>query len=262
VDAVVTVLGAEPWSAVGRGARGRVGVVVTHGFTATPQVTRPLGQFLAAQGYSVEVPLLPGHGTSVADLARTRYRDWFDHLQRVVDHLADRCEAVVLIGHSLGGTLSLDLASQRGDQVAAVVAINAPVIAPTSLLARLSPVLQYLVPYVPRGLAGLPTDDIARGGVEEGAYRTVAARAARSLLRELPRIRSQLIDLTQPLLVVSSTIDHTVPPTNASELLELVGSGDIRHLECERSYHVVLLDHDAPIVEAAVLELLEDVTGT
>jgi carboxylesterase len=262
VDAVVTVRGAEPWSAVGRGARGRVGVVVTHGFTATPQVTRPLGQYLAARGFTVEVPLLPGHGTTVSDLARTRYRDWFDHLQRTVDHLADRCESVVLVGHSLGGTLSLDLASQRGDQITAVVSINAPLTSPTALLARLSLVLQYLVPYVPRGLVHFPADDIARAGVQEGAYRMVAARAARSFLRELPRIRAQLIDLTQPLLVVRSTIDHAVPPTDASELLALVGSGDIRHLECERSYHVVLLDHDAPLVEDAVLELLRDVTGT
>lgn len=261
MDAVVSVRGAEPWSAAGRGARGEVGVVITHGFTATPQVTRPMGQRLAAEGYAVEVPLLPGHGTTVSDLARTRYRDWYEHLQRTVDHLADRCDAVVLVGHSLGGTLSLDLASQRGDVVTAVVAINAPLTAPMSLLARLAPVLQYVVPYVPRGMVGLPADDIARIGVQEGAYGMVAARAARSFLRELPRIRSQLIDLTQPLLVVRSTIDHTVPPTDSTELLELVGSGDVRELECERSYHVVLLDHDAPIVEDAVLALLRDVTG-
>lgn len=261
MDAVVSVRGAEPWSAVGRGAQGQVGVVVTHGFTATPQGTRPLGQRLASAGYSVEVPLLPGHGTTVSDLARTRYRDWFDHLQRVVDHLAERCDTVVLVGHSLGGTLSLDLAAKRGDQVSAVAVINAPLTAPTSLLARLAPVLQYVVPYVPRRLAGLPPDDIARSGVQEGAYRMVAARSARSLLRELPRIRAQLPDLTQPLLVVNSSIDHTVSPSDATELLELVGSGDVRHLVCERSYHVVLLDHDAPIVEDAVLALLQDVAA-
>jgi carboxylesterase len=261
VDAVVSVRGAEPWSSAGRGARSQIGVVVTHGFTASPQGTRPLGQRLAAEGYAVEVPLLPGHGTTVSDLARTRYRDWFAHLERTVDHLAARCEAVVLVGHSLGGTLSLDLASQRRDVITAVVAINAPLTAPTSMLARLAPLLQYVVPYVPRGMAGLPVDDIARSDVQEQAYRLVASRAARSILRELPRIRSQLIDLTQPLLVVRSMIDHTVPPTDANELLELVGSGDVRELECERSYHVVLLDHDAPIVEDAVLALLRDVTG-
>ncbi len=261
VDAVVMMPGAEPWSAAGRGRRGRVGVVVTHGFAAGPRVTRPLGQRLGAAGYTVDVPLLPGHGTSVGDLARARYRDWIEHLQRIVDHLAGRCEQVVLIGHGLGGTLSLDLACRRPDQVDAVVSMNAPITAPTSPLSRASAVLQWLVPYVPRGVAGLPADDIARPDVEEGAYQIVAARAVRSLFRELPRIRAQLLDLTQPLLVVHSTVDHTVPPSDATELMELVGSADLRRLVCERSYHVVLLDHDAPIVEDAVLDFLEDVTG-
>lgn len=256
------VPGAEPWSATGRGAHGRTGVVVVHGFTGSPRSTRPLGQRLAAAGYTVEVPLLPGHGTDVHDLGRSRYRDWSEHLQRVVDHLAARCDRVVLIGLSLGGTLSLDLASRRPDQVDAVVSINAPLTAPTSVLGRLAPVLQFVVPYVPRRLAGFPTDDIARPGVDEGAYARVAARAARSLIRELPRIRQQLLDLTQPLLVVRSTVDHTVPPTDADELMQLVGSGHVRELVCERSYHVVLLDHDAPLVEDAVLGFLDEVAGT
>lgn len=262
MDAIVTVPDAQPWSSAGRARRGQTGVVVVHGFAGSPRTTRPFGQRLAAAGYTVEVPLLPGHGTDVGDLARTRYRDWSEQLQRIVDHLAARCSRVVLIGHGVGGTLSLDLASRRHDQIAAVVAINAQISAPSSLWARTAPVSQFVVPYLPRGLAGLPRDDIARDDVQEGGYAVVATRAARSLVRELPRIRHQLLDLTQPLLVVRSTVDHLVPPSDAIELMELVGSGDVRELVCERSYHVVLLDHDAPLVEEAVLGFLEDVTAT
>jgi carboxylesterase len=261
MEAVVTVPGAEPWSAVGRGRRGQVGVVVIHGFMGSPRVTRPLGQRLASAGYTVEVPLLPGHGTHHRDLGGTRYRDWYDHLSRIVDHLHARCTAVVLVGHSVGGTLALDLATRDPDRVAGVVTVNAMITAPTGLLARALPALQFVVPYVPRWVLGVPADDIARPGVEEGAYRVVASRSGRSIVRELPRIRSQLLDLTQPLLVVRSTVDHVVPPTDADELTALVGSGDIRELVCEHSYHVVMLDHDAPRVEEAVLAFLRDATG-
>lgn len=261
MDAVVTVPGAQPWSADGLGERGRVGVVVTHGFTGNPIATRPLGQRLAAEGYRVEVPCLPGHGTSHRDLGSTRYADWYAALDRLVDHLVAGCEQVVLIGHSMGGTLTLDLASRRGDDIAAAVVINPQVLDPAGLLARLSPLLQYVVPYVPRDLAGLPTDDIARPGVDEGSYRMVAARSARSLIRELPRVRSQLLDLTCPLLVVSSATDHTVPPANAEELLELVGSPDVRRMVCERSYHVPMLDHDAADLEAEIVGFLGSVVG-
>lgn len=252
----------EPWSAAGSGARGRVGVVVTHGFTGNPIATRPLGRHLAEQGYSVEVPCLPGHGTTYRDLGRTRYEDWYRALDRHVDELSARCEQVVLIGHSMGGTLTLDVASRRPDDIAAAVTINAQVLDPTQLLARLAPLLQYLVPYVPRDLAGLPTNDIARPGVEEGSYPKVAARAAQSLISQLPRIRAQLLDLTAPLLVVFSPQDHTVPAVNSHELLDLVGSRELEQFVCHRSYHAPMLDHDDEALAQAITAFVARSTGT
>lgn len=255
----VSIPGAEPWSAVGDGPLGRTGVVVIHGFTANPVGTRPLGQRLAAEGYTVEVPLLPGHGTSHRDLARTGYADWSDAVERLVDQLAARADRVVLIGHSMGGTLSLDLAARRAEVVDAVVAINPAIRAPRGLLARVAGLLAPIVPYVPRDLAGLPTDDIALDGTEESAYALVPARSAASLLRELDRIRAGLLDVTAPLLVVRSPEDHTVDPQDALDVLELAASRDLRELVCERSYHVPQLDHDAQLVEDTVVRFLAEV---
>src|SRR5690606_28550399 len=87
-DAVVSIEGAEPWSAAGTGERARTGVVVLHGFTGNPNSTRPLGERLAAEGYRVEVPRLPGHGTDVRDLGRTRYADWVAAAEEVVERVA------------------------------------------------------------------------------------------------------------------------------------------------------------------------------
>ncbi len=255
----VSIPGAEPWSATGDGALGRTGVVVVHGFTANPVSTRPLGQRLAAAGYTVEVPLLPGHGTSHHDLARTGYADWAGAVEEVIDRLVDRCDRVALFGHSMGGTISLDLAARRAEAIDAVAVINPAIRAPSGLLARLAPVLGYLVPYLPRDLAGLPTDDIALDGTEESAYALVPARAAASLLRELDRIRAGLLDVTAPLLVIRSPQDHTVDPRDALDVLELAASRDLRELVCEHSYHVPQLDHDAALVEETLLRFLSEV---
>jgi carboxylesterase len=258
---LVSTEGAEPWSAAGHGERAKTGVVVLHGFTGNPNSTRPLGQALARAGYRVEVPCLPGHGTTVRDLARTRYADWYAAAENVVTQVAAGCDHLVVVGLSMGGTIALDLAVRRADVVDAAAVINPLVLAPTQPLARLSPVLQYLLPYVPRDLAGLPTDDIARPSADERAYATVSARAARSLIVELPRIRDGLGRLTRPLLIAHSPRDHSVAPENASALAALVGSEDVRQLVCDRSYHVATLDYDAPRIEAAVLQLLADVGG-
>jgi carboxylesterase len=259
VQTTISIPGAEPWSASGSGLRGRTGVIVVHGFTGNPIATRPLGQRLASEGYTVEVPLLPGHGTSHHDLARTGYADWAGEVERLIDQLVARCERVVLVGHSMGGTISLDLAARRAEVVDAVVVINPAIRPPRGLLARTAGLLAPLVPYVPRDLAGLPTDDLALDGVEESAYALVPARAAASLMRELDRIRAGLLDVTAPLLVVRSPEDHTVDPQDARDVLELAASRDLRELRCEDSYHVPQLDHDAVLVEDTIVAFLADV---
>ena len=45
------------------------GALVLHGFTGNPQSMRGAGLALADAGLTVELPLLPGHGTDVADMA-------------------------------------------------------------------------------------------------------------------------------------------------------------------------------------------------
>lgn len=251
--------GCEPWRALGDGDRAGTGVVLTHGFTGNPMATTPMGRLLHQQGFTVDVVRLPGHGSTVRDLRRTRYADWRAAVEAALDRTLADCDRVVLVGHSMGGTLSVDLASARPDDVAGVVAINPQVSNPTQPLARLAPVLQYLVPVVPRDLAGLPSNDIARPDVVEGAYGQVPARAAQSLINALRGIRERLLDLTQPLLVVTSPQDHTVPAVNSDALVELVGSADVERVTCQRSYHLPQLDWDREQVESAVVAFVERV---
>lgn len=254
--------GCAPWRAVGEGDRASTGVVLTHGFTGNPLSTTPMGKCLHERGHTVEVVRLPGHGSTVRDLGRTRYQRWRATVEEAVDRALADSDRVVLVGHSMGGTLSLDVASARPSDVAGVVAINAIVTAPTQLLARLAPALQHLVRVVPRDAAGLPTNDIARPDVTEAAYARVPARAAQSLMRELPRIRGQLLDLVQPLLVVTSPQDHTVDPVNSDAIVELVGSADVERLTCPRSYHIPQIDWDRDLVESAVVAFVDRVHAT
>lgn len=256
-----TIPGAEPWSATGEGERARVGVIVSHGFTGNPNSTRPLGEALHREGFTVEVPLLPGHGTTVKDMARTRYRDWRGEIERLVDELSARCDQVAIVGLSMGGTIALDLASSR-DDIAGVAAINAQILGRDELIAKLSPILQHLAPIVPRELAGLPTDDIAKPGVTERGYAKVPAKAGNSMIRELARIRAQLLDLTQPLLVAYAPQDNSVPAKNSQAIIDLVGTADVTEVVLERSYHVATLDYDAGLIEESVIEFVARITGT
>src|SRR4051812_26008702 len=55
---------------------GPTGVLLTHGFTSSPAEVRPLGIYLAEQGYTVYGPLLAGHGTAPEDLRTTTWQQW------------------------------------------------------------------------------------------------------------------------------------------------------------------------------------------
>lgn len=240
---------AQPWSAPGEGPRARIGVVVSHGFTGNPSSVRPFAEALAARGFRIELPRLPGHGTSVRDMATTRYDDWRRTIADARDRLARECDAVVLSGLSMGGTIVLDLAGAEPDRIAGAIAINPALLDREGLLAKLAPLVARVVPFVPGSAAGLAKNDAARPGVDEHAYEWVPTRAANSLMEALPRIRAGLRGCKVPLLVAGSTQDHSVPPANARAVPGLVGEGGhVEMLPLERSYHLATLDYDLDLL--------------
>ena len=62
--------GAEAWShhALDPTDGPAPGALVLHGFTGNPSSMRGLAETLAAEGLHVELPRLPGHGTTIEDM--------------------------------------------------------------------------------------------------------------------------------------------------------------------------------------------------
>lgn len=256
-----TIPGGNAQSYPGKGDNASTGVVVVHGFTGNPNSTRPVAEALAAEGYTVELVRLPGHGTSWRDMAKTRYPDWKLEVERVVAEVGERCDKVVLVGLSMGGTICLDVASGWPHAVDGVATVNAQILSREGLLAQLAGILQYVLPIVPPSMADMVENDIAKPGQDEKAYPLVPTKAGHSFITSLPRIRQQLAKLTCPVLVMYSPEDHTVPAENSRAIEGLVGTDDVTEVVLERSYHVATLDWDAELIQTSVLEFLERVTA-
>ena len=111
--------GCEPWSAAG----GPHGVLVLHGFTGSPQSVRGLAEAFADAGFTVELPRLPGHGTTVEDMITTGWPDWSAAAEATYEDLAGRTDSVVVAGLSMGGALTAWLAS-RLPYIACIVCVN------------------------------------------------------------------------------------------------------------------------------------------
>ncbi|MBZ5733312.1 alpha/beta fold hydrolase [Nocardioides sp. TRM66260-LWL] len=234
---------AEPLSLPARpdltGGR-RVGVLLSHGFTGQPSSMKPWGRFLAQQGYAVEVPRLPGHGTRWQDLNATTWDDWLGELSARYAALRAENDAVVLAGLSMGGALVLRLAADHAgpDGPAGVIVVN-PAVSTKRLDVRLLPVLKHLVPSFP-GIAG----DIKREGVSENGYDRTPLRAAHSMMQAWGPLRADLPRITAPLLYLRSTVDHVVDDSSEPLIVGGVSSTDVSVVRLTNSYHVATLDHD------------------
>lgn len=242
----------EPWSSPGSGARANRAIFLVHGFTGSPYSLRPLGGMLARRGFAVEIPRLPGHGTTWREMLPTRYDDWRAAVHATAKRLKERYEHLVLVGLSMGGTLSLDVATGTDAKVSGVVTINAQILDRDGLAVKLGPYIEKVLPIVPAALAGLTANDIAKPGMVEEAYPLVPTAAGNSLLRALPRVRMQLANTPCPVLVIYSRNDHSVPPANSRALLELIKAPRLEELVLERSYHVATLDYDQELIEERV----------
>jgi len=243
-----TLPGAEPFEADG----GPVGVLLCHGFTGSPQTLRSWAEYLAGQGLSVSLPRLPGHGTRWQDMARTGGQDWYTEVDVAFGALARRCEQVFVFGLSMGGCLALRLAEVHGSKVRGLVLVN-PSLAPDTRLFLLTPVLKHVLRSVP-GVAS----DIKKPGQHELGYDRVPIRAAATLPKLWGLTTSHLGDVTQPVLVYRSTVDHVVGPASMRVLLAGLAGSQVTVRECPDSYHVATLDNDAQAIFEGSLKFVND----
>jgi carboxylesterase len=242
--------GCEPLSVDGTAT----GVLVLHGFTGCPFSVSGIADRMANAGFSVEAPLLPGHGTSVDDMLSTRFDDWSAAAEESFRLLSARTERVFVAGLSMGGTLACWLAEHH-PEIAGLVLVN-PFVEPVG--AELPEALAGLVE------AGTTTmdaigSDIAREGAEERSYPVTPIEPLLSLFAGVEGVSVDLGRISCPVLLFSSVEDHVVPPSNGPHLIASV-AGSVEQVALERSYHVATLDYDAPLIEVEAVAFVERIT--
>lgn len=243
--------GAEPWSFTDGGPNG---ALVLHGFTGNPQSMRPLAQAFATAGFMVEMPLLPGHGTSVADMIETGWDDWTAAAEQAYETLAERSDKIVVAGLSMGGALTAWLGG-RHPEAAGFVFINSLATEPPGIRELVQSMLD----------SGAETmdaigSDIAKPGVTEASYEATPLKPLASMFNAAAELADALASITAPVLVCNSPQDHVVPITDSDFIASTV-AGPVERLTMEHSYHVATLDFDAELIETTAVAFARRVTG-
>ncbi len=242
--------GAEPMSV----HAGPTGVLVLHGFTGNPQSIRPLADAFADAGHTVEMPLLPGHGTVVADMVDTTWDDWSAAAETAYLDLAGRCEQVVVAGLSMGGSLACWLASRHPD-IRGIVCVNPP----TRVVPEMRELVESMIAGGDEFMDGIGSD-VADPDSPESAYPETPLRPLLSLFDAADELGGDLDRVRCPLLLFTSPEDHVVPSGDSDHLAASV-SGPVARVSCDRSYHVATIDFDRDLIRERAVEFVARVTG-
>lgn len=228
-------------------------VLALHGFGGTPQEIELAVEVARKYRLRYHAPLLPGHGTTVEELAQCKYADWLSAAQAALRALTDRGPALVA-GISMGSLLALQLAATFPDKVLGVAVLaNAATLSwpfPAWGLAAVSGL----------GLRNFnvlkPWSDIA-DPIERRRHLTYKAQptaAAVEVWRAGPNVRALLPDVRAPLLILHGERDRICPVNNANLVAREVGSQDVRVVVLPRSRHIVTRDVERPVVHRELSE--------
>ena len=213
---------------------GEKGCLLLHGFTSCPFELHLLGDHLDNEGYTVSIPLLPGHGTSPFDLKDRSWIEWHIAAKEALFELRKKCKLLYVIGLSMGGSLALHLAAHY--KVDGIVAL-----APGLFLKnRLSYLSHFLYPFYPYSKKWLGPD--IQADAETMSYGKIPVKSISELLKMFKHLLDDLIDITSPLLIIYADQDHVINSKSAHRIYQAVSSQNKRIINLKKSYHIITLD--------------------
>jgi carboxylesterase len=253
LDADGIIIGAEPIRL--DGARPGA-VLLLHGYNDSPQSMQSMAAALHARGWTVRVPLLPGHGRRLPDWAAARAVAWEDAARAECAALRASHAEVAVGGLSMGGALAFILASEQPD-LRAVVGF-APYLhasAPVEMLRFLAPIAALGAKYLAAGGSRSVHDPVAAEAMI--AYRVSTPRLVVELEKVVMLARKELPRVRQPVLVVQSREDNRIPAASAAAAFEMIGSRDKTLHWTTGNGHVVTVDYGHEAIEQMVANWLE-----
>jgi esterase/lipase/1-acyl-sn-glycerol-3-phosphate acyltransferase len=237
------------------------GVVLAHGYLASPEQMRPLAEHLHHHGCTVYGVRLDGHGTSPEHLNEITWHGWMESMIEAHAVIRHHCDRVIVGGFSLGAILATLLAARPGTEVHGLFTVNAPL----KLRNRLTPLVPAVV-HLDTVLRALRSRrDVTRRRNEsenpEINYEEDYLRGVRELRRAVSACMARLGDVTAPTLVVQSDDDPVVAPASAEILRRGLGSSSRAIVRLPGQRHVIVRGEGSGALFTRILTFLECMCG-
>lgn len=193
-----------------------IGVLLVHGFLASPAELQAYGEELSRQGYHVYGVRLAGHGTSPWELHSRTWRDWLASVRRSHRILSAFVDKVVLVGFSTGGALGLLFAAENPPKLAGVASVSAPlqVQDKNMVFVPLMNQLNNLVSWLP-GVEGVIPFYDNNPENKDINYRTMPVKAVNELRGVMSMLKRTLKQITLPVTIIQGDNDKVVKASSA-----------------------------------------------
>lgn len=253
-------------------ATNRDGVLLLHGLSGTSAELRLLVTQLHRNGFEVAAPHIDGMGDGSHTNDHLQWHDWLAQAQAAFDQIAQKCEAVHIVGFCVGGLLGLKLVSQEQTRLGKLVLLCPMLRAdgwaiPNGLRWFSLVQARWLARYFafthrqPFGIKDERVRDLVLGelkGDNSGQQdRSVVSGTKVLEFRRLSRaVRRCLDSIGKQTLIIHAREDDKASPANASEIAQRLSGPVELSLICD-TYHIVTLDRQRNKVAERVLAFLK-----
>lgn len=234
-------------------------VLLIHGFSMGPHIMEYLFDRLAAEGFTVSLPRLPGHGTCGDDFARTGWKDWYGSAMESYLDLKRESDRVYIAGLSMGGLIA-SLLAQQFDIPRIVLAAPAFKFTPGSPAAKLwiTPLFSWLIPSVKKR-GGVKSEFGDDRDIQEQEYKgRLWLRQGHELIKLKRFAVKQLDKIRSRSLIIVSEGDYMVSSSTASFLENKMSRAEqINSITLRDSGHNVVGDVDRESVADQIITWFE-----
>lgn len=227
-----------------------IGCLCIHGFTGAPYEVEPLVEYLSERtDWKFSVPTLPGHGETLS-LQGIGYQEWIDHAEAELQKLMQTCDAVYVIGFSMGGLIASFLAAKY----------------PVDKLVLLSAAAYYLnLRQMAAELKSFVLDSF-RGNLADNELfqrylrkiKETPITATLQFRRLVSFIKPFLPQIEVPTLIAQGECDGIVPPKSAEYLYRTIGAKHKKITFIKDSKHHICHCEEKEALFSQVLDFLKE----
>lgn len=251
----------------------RAVVLVVHGYGEHSGRYQHVIARLVSSGYAAYALDHRGHGRSEGERAYCETMDQFvDDLKVYFDQIraAQPGKQIFVLGHSMGGLISLAFTERYQREIAGLIISGAPVIADANVspalilvgkvLDRIAPKLHLLDTGKPGILSSDPQVDIDWENDPLTNKKPMRVRLGVELNRMAGEVRKHLGDLQLPMLILCGVDDQLVNPAGSQLAYERVASVDKTLKRYAGMRHEILNEVDKEIVLSDIVDWLNQRT--